>query len=62
MKSHACTPKIVYSTLPLYAGFFVAPEGRGANVVAALRANLFTCIRTCQWVRDDAAHQMLPLD
>ena len=59
MKSQACTPKMVYSTLPLYAGFFVAPDGLGANVVAALRANLFTCAaqhKPVCW--DEAAHQM----
>ncbi len=28
---------------PGYAGFLVAPEGRGANVVAAPRANFVTC-------------------
>ena len=33
---------MVYNRLPLYAGFFVAPEARGAKVVAALLANLDT--------------------
>ena len=33
---------MVYNRLPLYAGFFVAPEARGAKVVAAFLANLDT--------------------
>ena len=33
---------MVYSRLPLYAGFLVAPEALGAKVVAALLANFET--------------------
>lgn len=33
---------MVYKRLPLYAGFFVATEARGAKVVAAFLANLDT--------------------
>lgn len=43
--AHACTSNTVYSTLPRYAGFLpVAPDARGAKVVAALRANLLTSL------------------
>ena len=41
-KRYAWTSKTVYNTLPLNAGFFVAPEALGANVVAAFLANLDT--------------------
>jgi hypothetical protein len=41
--TYAWTSKIVYSKLPLYAGFFDAPEALGAKVVAAFLANLDTC-------------------
>ena len=40
--TYAWTSNMVYSRLPLYAGFFVAPEGRGAKVVAAFLANFDT--------------------
>ena len=39
---YAWTSKTVYNTLPLNAGLLVAPEGLGANVVAAFLANLDT--------------------
>lgn len=44
--TQACTSKTVYRTLPLKAGFLTAPEARGANVVAALRANFATSLST----------------
>lgn len=42
--TQACTSNTVYNTLPLYAGFFVAPDALGANVVAAFLANLVTSL------------------
>jgi hypothetical protein len=42
--TQACTSNTVYSKLPLYAGFFVAPDALGANVVAAFLANLVTSL------------------
>ena len=53
--TYAWTSKTVYNRLPLYAGFFVAPEGRGAKVVAALLANLETWrLDRCQLCMDDS--------
>lgn len=41
---HAWASKILYSVLPLNAGFLDGPDALGANVVAAPRANFDTSV------------------